>query len=465
MWHSIPVRRPLASATRLFFLLLLLILFIAPVSRADEEFPPLFPIERTLANGLRVVIEEDHRLPIAGMRILYGVGSSDDPDGLSYLVPRLMHRATKHVRRGEYQRLLDAAGCRGSTWSVGIDRTFFAVSVPSSRIALPLWLWSDQMAYFDEAAEPAAVDEARQQAQNNRTSRVETRPFGALENLVRKELYPDKHPYRDAVIGAPPTIVNATAEDVRKFHAAAYGPENAVLVIVGDVKLVPTLALVERYFGAIRRGAGFSAPTAAPRPLPHNVQLVVAAGVDHGLLSFDWPLPASREPDVHLQVLAEVLRGKDVRELEWKLDVRGVHTRATASYSFRERGSTLRLTVEVPRGTGSQEVIDAVDASLEELARGIPESSVKSAVAAIARWRANGLEQVENRAERLAGFLARTGRASRAYDEPREPTRPELTALVAALRKLPRVVTVFQPDPAASIGGDLRERRGIAGMP
>jgi hypothetical protein len=195
------------------------------------------------------------------------------------------------------------------------------------------------------------------------------------------------------------------------------------------------------------------------------VKLLVATSVDHGLVSLDWPLPSAREPDSRMQTLADVLFGLDIRELEWCLGRRGISTRATAAYTFRERGSSLRLTAEVPKGRKPQEVIEAIDDALRELGAGVREESVRGAVAAVARSHTSAFELLGARADRLAFAMARTGRASRAYADPVEPSPAELARLFAALQHMPRVVTIFQVDPAASLAGDLRERRGVAGVP
>jgi hypothetical protein len=115
-----------------------------------------------LPNGLTVVLVVDHRSPLVGMELRYRTGRRGDPagrPGLTILVQNPMVRSTAHLREGDYARDLDAAGAWDSRWLVNDDRTAFRVTVPSNQVALPLWMWSDQMGFFADRLDTVNLDD------------------------------------------------------------------------------------------------------------------------------------------------------------------------------------------------------------------------------------------------------------------------------------------------------------------
>src|SRR5262249_46455611 len=136
---------------------------------------------------------EDHRLPIAGMVLHYAVGTRNDEAGASLLLPRALMHSSKHVKKGDYDRLLHRAGGTGIAWNVTIDDTQLAVTLPKSRVNLALWLWSDQMGFFPEKLDDEMIADLRGLVDFERGRTVESAAYGSLEELVRTHLYPDGH--------------------------------------------------------------------------------------------------------------------------------------------------------------------------------------------------------------------------------------------------------------------------------
>ena len=152
--------------------------------------------------------------PCSWVSFCYQVGWRDEPDvrsGLASLVPRLMVRATTHLAEGQYDRALDAAGATGSIWRVEPDRTCFKTTVPAAEVALPLWLWSDQMGFLSGRLDQRLIDQQIVTVKNEQVQRIENTPLGHLADIQNARIYPPGHPYRAAALPGR----RATARDRR----------------------------------------------------------------------------------------------------------------------------------------------------------------------------------------------------------------------------------------------------------
>jgi zinc protease len=335
-------------------------------------------------------------------------------------------------------------------WGVSLDGTSFSLTLPSNQLRLVLWAWGDQMGFF--VADDAAVDAARALAAEDRMRRVDSVPYGARAEIVRRELYAVGHPYRTAPMGVPDRPSQATAADVRAFHARWYVPGNATLVLVGDLRPDEALAEVERYFGPIPSAAIPDLPKTAPAPVRH-VQVGVAANVEHDLVSVSWLVAPARRPDARLEQLAETLGGSVTRVLEWELEHKQqVATRAHASYSPRELGSIFQIDVTVAPGHGAAEVLSALEALLATLGTGpLQASAVERASLTLAADRDRAAETMLGRARRFV--VPGLERADPA-------TTAETLSRVLATQVLaqPSVAILFTRDPAAPLAGEVRSR-------
>ena len=198
--------------------------------------------ETRLPNGLVVIVQEDHRVPSVSMAIRYDAGerSSTSPCVVR-LAEIAMQRRTRHVGEGQYEALLKRAWAATWSWQAIEDAASFNATVPSSQLALPLWLWSDQMGFFD------ATDE-RLLALSRPELREQVRASGEMSTAVRAldfandALFPEGHPYRHAACD-PAAVDAATGAAVQELHDTRMTPDHAPLAIVGDVKTSEALAL------------------------------------------------------------------------------------------------------------------------------------------------------------------------------------------------------------------------------
>ena len=216
-----------------------------------------------LDNGLRVVLAPDDRVPVVSISLWYLVGSSHEPagrGGFAHLFEHMMFAGSAHVAKGEHFGAIEAVGGRTNAYT-GLDATVYSETVPSHELELALWLEADRMATLGQAMSQEKLDIQRDVVKNERRKRVDNLPYGTWEERVFALAFPSAHPYHHSSWGSMDELSAASLDDVRSFFADHYVPENAVLAIVGDVDVEPTLELVSRHFGPIERGTDRGAPT------------------------------------------------------------------------------------------------------------------------------------------------------------------------------------------------------------
>jgi zinc protease len=229
------------------------------------------PFERfRLANGLRVVLHPDHRLPLVAVNLWYGVGSRDEGPGrtgLAHLFEHMLFQGSEHVAANDHFRYVQQVGgvANGSTW---FDRTNYFETLPAHHLELGLWLESDRMGYFLPALDAAKLETQRGVVLNERRQRIDNQPYGRAFERLHELLYPQGHPYSWPVIGYSEDIETATLEDVAGFFGQHYVPDNAVLTLAGDLEPAEARRLAERYFGEIPPGPAAERPAPPPPTTP-----------------------------------------------------------------------------------------------------------------------------------------------------------------------------------------------------
>ena len=295
---------------------------LAPVAiAASDALHVDLPFERfVLANGLEVLLHEDHRTPIVAVNIFYHVGSKDDPpgkNGFAHLFEHLMFNGSRNVPPGMFEKYLARAGMSASNGTTNTDRSAYYETLPASELPLALWLESDRMGFLLDRFDQASFEREREVVKNERRQKYENVPYGlVIPVAIRGTLYPAGHPYHFPAMGTPEQLDTATLDDVRAFFKRYYVPNNATLVIAGDVEKGRARQLVETYFGRVPRGAdpGISR-TPVPASLPGEIRLDVEADVELSKLYVVWPsVPRCAPGDLELDMLSSVLsRGKSSR--------------------------------------------------------------------------------------------------------------------------------------------------------
>ncbi len=234
---------------------LLLALFSIPLV---AQSPPERLIEVpyrlfTLKNGLTVILHQDRSVPVVAVNVWYHVGSANERPGrtgFAHLFEHLMFEGSKNVREGEFDTLLEAAG-GNNNGSTSNDRTNYVIDVPANALELALFLESDRMGYLLDTMSPERVNGQRDVVKNERRQSYENRPYGMASIELDKMLWPQGHPYSWPTIGYMEDLTAASYDDVVAFFKKYYAPNNASLVIAGDIDYDRTRALVEKWFGDI----------------------------------------------------------------------------------------------------------------------------------------------------------------------------------------------------------------------
>jgi predicted Zn-dependent peptidase len=232
---------------------------------------PHIPIERhRLDNGLRVILSRDPKAPIVAVNLWYDVGSKHEQagkTGFAHLFEHMMFQGSEHVDKGEHFAHIQAAGgtLNATTW---LDRTNYFETLPSHELELALWLEADRMASLLPAMTQEKLDNQRDVVKNERRWSVDNQPYGTWDEKLQALVYPEGHPYHHSTIGSMEDLSAASLDDVRRFFATWYAPNNAVLTVAGDFEPAAALAAIERQFGPIPRNPDLPPPpdmTVAPR--------------------------------------------------------------------------------------------------------------------------------------------------------------------------------------------------------
>ncbi len=321
----------------------------------------------TLDNGLRVVVHTDRKAPVVALHAWYNVGSKDEREGRTGFAHLFEHiglfNPTENVPGGlmEPLRAMGATDWNGTTW---FDRTNFFQTVPTSALEQALYMESDRMGHLLGALNQERLDNQRGVVQNEKRQ-GDNQPYGLVEYAQLEALFPEGHPYRHSTIGSMADLDAASLEDLRQWHRDNYGPNNAVLVLAGDIDAAEARRLVNRYFGHIPRGA-VNEPAEADVPtLPARVDRVLHDRVSNTRLYRSWAVPGLLSEDAaNLDVAATVFGGLASSRLDNEL-VRGDETAVAVTTYFQpfHRLGMWEATVDVKPG----EDADAVSARLDRL--------------------------------------------------------------------------------------------------
>jgi predicted Zn-dependent peptidase len=265
----------------------------------------------TLKNGLRVVVHEDHKAPIVAISVWYHVGSKDEPagrTGFAHLFEHLMFGGSEHSDTSWFgpMQSMGATDLNGTT---NYDRTNYFETVPKAALERALFLESDRMGYLLPAVTQSKLDIQRGVVQNEKRG-DDNEPGGLLQYSIQQTLYPAGNPYHHTVIGSMGDLDHASLGVVKDWFRTHYGPNNAVLVLAGDVTTAEAKALVEKYFGGIPAGPK-STPAAATVPtLKARVTKTFHDEVANTTIYRMWTVPGITAKDEDaLEMAASVLGG------------------------------------------------------------------------------------------------------------------------------------------------------------
>src|SRR6187455_3055396 len=351
-------------------LLILLALFTVPLG-AQTPAPLQVPYQQfKLANGLNVILHRDTSVPVVAVNMWYYVGSANEKQGrtgFAHLFEHLMFEGSKHVPEGQFDILLEGAG-GDNNGSTANDRTNYVIDVPSNALELALFLESDRMGYLLDTMSPQRVDGQRDVVKNERRQSYENRPYGMASIELDKMLWPAGHPYSWPTIGYMEDLTAASYDDVVQFFKRYYAPNNASLVIAGDIDYDRTKALVERWFGEVPKGPALEPIAPPPAVLTDVKRQTMTDRVRLSKLFLGWLTPRIYAPgDATLDVVSSVLAGgKNSRLYKRLIYDTQMAQDVEATQQSGPLGSSFIIEVTVRPDRTVAEVQKAID---EELAR------------------------------------------------------------------------------------------------
>lgn len=329
--------------------------------------------EHKLANGLRVIVKEDHRAPTVVHMVWYGAGSMDEVSGTSgvaHVLEHMMFKGTKTVKSGEFSRRIAAAGGRENAFT-NRDYTAYFQQVPKAALPQMMQLEADRMSNL--LVTEAEFSREIKVVMEERRLRTEDQPRALVAEALNAEAY-FAHPYRRPVIGWMNDLANMSYVDARNWYARWYVPDNAFVVVVGDVKADEVFALAQKYYGRIKA-----------RPLPERKpqlepeqrgvrRVVVKAPAELPYLLMGWKCPVLRDVDQDwqpyaLEVLAGVLDGNESARLNQSL-VRNsrMASEVGADYDATARGPGMCFLEGTPsQGRSAAELETGLRAELARL--------------------------------------------------------------------------------------------------
>jgi zinc protease len=354
----------------------------------------------TLANGLDVLLHEDHACPIVAVNIWYHVGSKNEQPGrtgFAHLFEHLMFEGSQHHDHGFFQPLQGAgATLNGST---NADRTNYWEVVPSGALELALWMESDRMGFLLPALTDAKFTNQRDVVLNERRQNYENRPYGLAPMALLAALFPPHHPYHWTTIGDVADLQAAKLDEVRAFFRRYYHPANASIALAGDIDPEDALALVDRYFGELEAGEPVD-PIHVDATLPGDVRIQFEDRVELPRLYLAWITPAMfAEGDADLDLATDLLaNGKTSRLYRRLVFDERLATDVSASQNSREMMGYAQITATAAPGHTLAEIERVI---LEEVARLVADGPTDEE---IERGRVQAEAQFMFRLQTVGGF-------------------------------------------------------------
>lgn len=319
-----------------------------------------------LKNGLSVVVNEDHSDPLIAVSILYHVGSGRETPGktgFAHLFEHIMFQESQHVAQDLFfRKIRDAGGTlNGGTWE---DGTIYFEVVPSNALEMVLWLESDRMGWLLSALDQQAFFNQQMVVINEKKQRYDNQPYGYREAAIESLMYGEGHPYSWQTIGTATDVANATLEDVRAFFMRWYGPNNATLVLSGDILPSEAEKLVEKYFGEIASGPKVKDQKAQPARLKKEKRARLEDRFARvAELTISWPtVPMYHRDEPALDFLADVLGDGKSAPLEKRLvEEKRLTGSVSASHEVGEVAGMFSIRVRAFEKASLQPILSEID--------------------------------------------------------------------------------------------------------
>lgn len=378
----------------LFFLLLQ-----PPASRPK----PIDFKETTLANGLRVILHEDHSTPVTNVQVWYHVGSKDEKPGrtgFAHLFEHLMFKGSAHIKPEEHDKIITNAGGVSNAYTQD-DVTVYWQTVPANYLEKILWMEADRMTTLDVSEEHFKAE--REVVKEERLTRIENPPYGDIYELLYDNAF-QVHPYKHVTIGSMKDLDAATIEDVREFYRTYYVPENATFVIAGDFKADQALEWMRQYFEKVPRGKPLTRTAALEPPQEKERRVLHQKPVPLPAYVAGYHVPADGHPDSYPLVIASSILsgGRSSRIYRSLVYEKRLALETDASGNFAENPNLFFAFMILNQGASMDAAEKALETELSRLgAEAVTDAELDKAKNKIRSDYAFGRQSVQDKAQAL----------------------------------------------------------------
>ncbi len=363
---------------------------VAAVDIPHEEF--------TLDNGLTVIVHEDRKAPIVAVSVWYDVGSKHEPKGktgYAHLFEHIMFNGSENAPGDyfNYTKKIGATDLNGTTW---LDRTNYFQTVPKAALEAALFLESDRMGHLLDAIDQEKLDNQIGVVQNEKRQ-GDSQPYGLVSYRQLELGMPEGHPYAHSTIGSLEDLQAASLEDMKNWFRDHYGPNNAILVLAGDINTAEAKPLVEKWFGAIPAGKKVQPVTAEIPTLAEPIVDVMKDKVANTRIYRTWAVPGLTDPEfTALSSGASVLGGLASSRLD-NILVREEQSAVSVAAYVQPFviNSFFEIRVDVKPGEDVEAVSKRLDEIMADFIKNGPtQDEVNRVATSTAAGRIAGLEQV-----------------------------------------------------------------------
>jgi zinc protease len=325
--------------------------------------------EYTLENGLHVILHQDKSAPVVITSVMYHVGAKDEnPErtGFAHFFEHLLFEGTENIKRGEWFKIVSGNGGTNNANTTD-DRTYYYEVFPSNNLELGLWMESERLMH--PVINQIGVDTQNEVVKEEKRLRVDNSPYGNLFAAVKENIF-KKHPYRWATIGSMEHLDAATLEEFQAFNKKFYVPNNAVLVVAGDIDPVQTLKWVNKYFGSIKRGADVKKQSFLEDPITTQINATFEdANIQLPMVVEAYRTPSMKTRDAKvLDMISTILSdGKSSRLYKKMVDEKKVALQVGA-FNNSQEDYGIYFIYGIPMGENtSKDVVSNIDEEIKKM--------------------------------------------------------------------------------------------------
>lgn len=408
-YHQTIINTLFMKSLRYNFFILACTLFVS-TNIYSQEFSVDFE-KFTLDNGLEVIFHEDKSDPVVAVALTFHVGSARELEGktgFAHLFEHLLFLNSENLGEGGLDAMSSRIGGSGANGSTSRDRTNYFQTVPNDALEKMIWAEADKLGFFINTVTEATVAKEKQVVKNEKRQGVDNRPYGHVNYVVGKNMYPESHPYNWQVIGSLEDLQNATLADVKDFYNKWYVPNNATLVIAGDFDFEQAKEWIHKYFDEIPRGEEITPLEDRPATLSETKKLYYEDNFARlPELRMVWPgVDIYHQDSYALDILAELMAtGKKAPLTKVLVDEKQLASGAFFFSNTSEIAGEIALIVRAFPGTDLNEVHSAVEEAFDRFETdGFTEEDLNRIKAGIETQFYNGLSSVLGKAFNLAQY-------------------------------------------------------------